>query len=585
MAALALIANMKAHSTRINIIAREMALDIAHGTYTPNTAAHIAVVAIISLRKVTSRRPDLSYLPYQYPILCLHAQVDRPWLFPRMLAVLKSIFNAYAASALVGDADSMDMDELRDFVVDTNLEVEGYGWQTMQKQYKEANVGSSDEVLELHEFLVCLVRISFYRANPRYGMRVGASSKQGNTGSNLALTEGHAALKGQGRRGASKGRSGDADADATAIDAPLPGCLFDMLNSCVLPLARRDGDQQLFVEEILPSEEVQLAIAECQKELSRWYELTSEGRDYLTLEQWLTALDRMQLLTDVTIQGHRIRLTEPQARSAFFAAAAAAHVHQGLLPSELAACVVRTACDKYKSVDTLSNGMRFTSGDKLRAFLANLFGTMDEEEVLADVTPAAGGAEGAEGAAPRKTLPPRAPQSPRVGASPRNVAASPRDAAASPRLAVSPRHAAPPSSQARPAVPAAIDASSAASPPMSGGDLGPRTAAAVLASLLPDDFINSLLPEMGVGGEGSEEMVAIASVIEEMGAAQPLLLQGLQQQQGVLLFSALDRQGDGMVSKAALAEGLHEAVASQTPLLKFFVEAAREKDGEYIALS
>ena len=48
MAALALITKMKAHSTRINIIAREMALDIAHATYTPNTASHIAGVANVA---------------------------------------------------------------------------------------------------------------------------------------------------------------------------------------------------------------------------------------------------------------------------------------------------------------------------------------------------------------------------------------------------------------------------------------------------------------------------------------------------------------------------------------------------------
>ena len=39
----------------------------------------------------------------------------------------------------------------------------------MAKQYQAANQGSNDAVLELHEFLVFLIRVSFYRANPRYG--------------------------------------------------------------------------------------------------------------------------------------------------------------------------------------------------------------------------------------------------------------------------------------------------------------------------------------------------------------------------------------------------------------------------------
>ena len=72
------------------------------------------------------------------------------------LEVLRSIFNAYAAASITGDADSMDLEELHDFVIECNLEIPSYGWQTMAKQFKEANEGSNDDVLVLHEFLVCL---------------------------------------------------------------------------------------------------------------------------------------------------------------------------------------------------------------------------------------------------------------------------------------------------------------------------------------------------------------------------------------------------------------------------------------------
>ena len=89
-----------------------------------------------------------------------------------------------------------------------------------------------------------------------------------------------------------------------------------------------------------------------------------------------------------------------------------------------------------------------------------------------------------------------------------------------------------------------------------------------------------------VGGAGADEALAIAQVVEEMGAVQPLLRQGLEQQQGVLLYAALDaRRGDGTVSKLGLEQTLSEAIASHTQLLDFFVEAAREKDGDYLSLS
>ena len=163
---------------------------------------------------------------------------------------LTSIFSAYSASSLSGESDSMDLDELHNFVVETSIEVDGYGWLTMAAQYKEANLGSSDDVLMVHEFLAFLVRVAFFRANPRYGLIATGAARQSLSGGNLALTDGHATLKGQGQRGASR------KANEGAVDGPLPGCLFDMLNGCVLPHARRAGDIQLFLDEVLPSEQV-----------------------------------------------------------------------------------------------------------------------------------------------------------------------------------------------------------------------------------------------------------------------------------------------------------------------------------------
>ena len=95
---------------------------------------------------------------------------------------------------------------------------------------------------------------------------------------------------------------------------PLPGCLFDLLNSCVIPNARRDGDAQHFAEVVLPSQDVQLALKEARQELGNWYELVSQGYDYLSLNQWIGALDRKQQLTDLCIKNYVVRPLAPHAR-------------------------------------------------------------------------------------------------------------------------------------------------------------------------------------------------------------------------------------------------------------------------------
>ena len=499
---------------------------------------------------------------------------------------LTSIFVAYAASSLEGDADTMDMDEFHDFVIETSLEVEGYGWNTMTAQYKAANLGSNDDVLEIHEFLTSLVRIAFYRANPQFGLH--STSRQEETGGNLALTSGHAALKGQGRRGASdaarKKSSADRESDAATVDKPLPGCLLNLLKMRVLPHARRAGDSQLFRDEILPSAEVQAALDECSAELGTWYELVSQGADYLSLEQWLRAIDSRQLLTDLTIHGHAVRLTEPQARSAFFNAAATPTA--GLLPNELAACVVKVACDKYRAIETLSNGMRFTNGDKVRAFVSNMLGTANEEEALADTTPAASKKEVGP-AASKKSQPAPA----RRAASPAAAAPAERsteqlvhalrgkladghmltelelaqmEAATSPRA--QPPAAAPAAAVAKQRVTAA---------PASASGLARVMALLDSESVLPRAFFEWLNKYLN-DGSGTPTYPAIADIVEGMSEWQPTLRRGLQQQQGVQLFTALDARGDGTIALAGLREALARAISTQPPLLDWLVKAQEE---------
>ena len=269
------------------------------------------------------------------------------------LDALQSIFRAYAAGSLGGGASEMDMEEFHDFVIEASLLTDQYGFDAISGQFTKANAGSNDTVLELHEFLTMLVRISFYRANPQYGMRLGDDrSKQKNADQKNASKFGE--------------------------EVPLPGCLSDMLTNLVLPNARTDTYAQEFADTVLPQPEVQAALGAQLEALSTFYELISAGRPFLELEQWIGALESKLLFSDLQIDGYVVRLTEPQAKAAFFASAATPS--SGLLPDELPVCVARTACDKYKGVTPVGPGAKVTG------FLANLLGDDDEEDVVVAAT-------------------------------------------------------------------------------------------------------------------------------------------------------------------------------------------------------
>ena len=63
-----------------------------------------------------------------------------------------------------------------------------------------------------------------------------------------------------------------------------------------------------------------------------------------------------------------MRLTEPQAKAAFYASAA--NPASGLLPDELPVCLARVACDKYRFVDVMSPGDKVKVRGALRAATA-----------------------------------------------------------------------------------------------------------------------------------------------------------------------------------------------------------------------
>jgi len=249
----------------------------------------------------------------------------------------------------------MDMEEFHDFVIEAGLVTDGYGFDSMSGQFTKANAGSNDTVLEFHEFLTMLVRISFFRSNPQYGMRKGDDRKKlANVGAN------------------------EDNADKFGDEVPLPNCLSDMLTTLVLPNARHDTYAHEFAETTLPLPEVQAALSAQLEQLSTFYEMVSAGRPFLELEQWLGALESKLLFSDLSIDGYVVRLTEPQAKAAFYASAATPA--SGLLPDELPVCVARTACDKYKQVTPMGPGAKVTG------FLANLLADDDEEDVVLAAT-------------------------------------------------------------------------------------------------------------------------------------------------------------------------------------------------------
>jgi len=265
---------------------------------------------------------------------------------------LRSIFAAYSASGLDGPASEMDLEEFHDFVIEADLITDTYGFDTMSGQFTKA---AGDASLNFTEFMTMIVKISFFRANPQYGMRKGDSrKKQANVGAN------------------------EANADKFGEEVPLPDCLQEMLSEKVLPNSRSESYARQFEEETLPQADVQSEIGTHADALSVFYETISAGRDFLELDQWIGALEGKMLFSNLTIDGYVVRLAEPMARAAFYWAASTPD--KGLMPDELAKCVARCGYDKYRQVTPMA------AGTKVSAFLRNLLEDEDEEEAVQSST-------------------------------------------------------------------------------------------------------------------------------------------------------------------------------------------------------
>ena len=209
---------------------------------------------------------------------------------------LRSIFKAYACGTISADAganDEMDMEEFNDFAIEcTGLITKDYGFNVMANQFaKSDGLSSKDKVLDLAEFIALLVRISFYRANPSFGLL----AKDAQSAAKLA---------------------------EHAVElVTLPGCLEAMLLQHVLPHARRDN-LHLFKTSTLLEADVQAALEEARSDLHTLYEKVKGGRPRLMLAEWQKLLQKQLLFGEFSISQHTCRLTQSQSKANFIASAA-----------------------------------------------------------------------------------------------------------------------------------------------------------------------------------------------------------------------------------------------------------------------
>jgi len=275
-------------------------------------------------------------------------------------AELRSIFAAYSAGsgADAPGADTMDLEEFHDFVLEADVATSQYGVQQITGQFGKANAASGDAVLELHEFVSMLVAIAFYRANPQYGL-VGTSSAH------------------------SANAHDDNDGDGVSDDgAPLPGCLGATLVDAVLRNCRRDDAAQ-FVERVMLQPDVQEIVSRNAEVLVAVWEDLSEGRDAMSLPEWLAVLDERLLFGEVAFEHDgailKARFTEPQAKAAFVASVSDRNV--GLTQQDFVECLARCGVAKYRGIPFLS------PPDVIAGFIQNLVGECDEEEVIRGAKP------------------------------------------------------------------------------------------------------------------------------------------------------------------------------------------------------
>ena len=265
----------------------------------------------------------------------------------------------------------MSLDEFHDFVVDCRLETDNgcpYVFEQMKPLFDEANKSgkgmagpAADEELELPEFLGLLVRVSFYRLNPEYG-EVTMEHQQ----------------------------------DIT----PVPQCFKQCLDE-VYAMARRD-DMESFRAEVMVQPNVTMALYERKARLQKWFEaiattdLVANGEPVISMDTWVNALERLQCIgtfeakrtSDIVGDERagevlRCRLSLPQAKAAFICSQRSKGEEGADVTldfDELNECIARCACDKYRAIPLMKEGV------KVAAMFANLLGEVTEEEAMVKAT-------------------------------------------------------------------------------------------------------------------------------------------------------------------------------------------------------
>eukprot|EP00966_Prymnesium_polylepis_P292717 6760135-Prymnesium_polylepis.1 len=305
----------------------------------------------------------------------------------------------------------MDMGEFHDFVVDVGLETKEYKFDVMCNQFIKANATNTanvakqhmqgrrnaegkgkddpklrekegtvkgtnkgeaakkDAELVLYEFLGMLVRISFWRCNPKHG------------------------LFGQPHDPA----------------YPVPAAFKKVLNEIILPNAKRDTSAA-FRGKYMGDEDILKVLGEYEPQLRKWYKETTSNdskeaviSDKITFSDWLRVLDAQDLvgvweveqLSDITGDEStkaniKCRFSIPQAKAAFLDSQKESEIGVGQSSAEEASnvldfdefkeCVCRAGIDKYHAVKALKPHMA------IRAMIQNMIGERDEQTVLREDT-------------------------------------------------------------------------------------------------------------------------------------------------------------------------------------------------------
>eukprot|EP00966_Prymnesium_polylepis_P199105 4613903-Prymnesium_polylepis.1 len=286
---------------------------------------------------------------------------------------LSSIFTHYAKSGQVGsDAQTytMQQTEVSSLAIDCGLTHRGFAMarvhQLMAKsdQLDGADAAAragGDKALEFFEFCELLVRVAFYRANPKYGTR---------------------------------GFEHD-------VRAPLPECLRQMVRQQVLRYAKRDTLKEVLAA-IREDAAVQAALDGRKKELQKAFQqcaraaggLKRGGAPQLPMAAFIDDLNGRGLIKDVDIKptpavvgtvlpSRHSNLSLMDVKGAFATCqqkgdepAEASNMHADF--REFCDCLALCGHVKYAAVDEMSLLQR------VAGMLANYLGEEDEHAIITD---------------------------------------------------------------------------------------------------------------------------------------------------------------------------------------------------------